>query len=489
MKKIISLLLSFILVFSTIQVVFADTNGSMSNFKETKTYTDGQFSDVSTNDWFAENVKKAYELGLISGTSETTFSPDLELTFAEIVALSCRIHSIYNGNNYEFKNSTPWYQTYFDYNTENRLISFELEYNSKVTRGQFAWILYSTLPLEEFEPINNIAIGTIPDADKYDFAVYPLYNAGILSGSDEYGTFNQSSTIKRSEVAAIITRVVDKSLRKEFKLTSTLDKLQGTWHSVKQSFWNYEENKFDEIRTEIVIDGNQFSEYYVSDGDFGASIYKKGIISFAENGNCINISSRKYIQYIDGGCSVTDIDESFNIVEISDNKLTLEKVNSGYTYTYNKGEINGHKEKCLSEVNELLTLTPNDFYVDKNHYPMLRTLTSVTGAQCTSSATVLSNDKKEGYVPGYSVYIYEFPMPAKTNIEAYENHFKPYIEYLDNELGLEKLKVSGSELVAPFKDISHIYILNNAQNNRLSVSWNLDDISEKVYIMIMFLHD
>ena len=39
MKKIISLLLSFILVFSTIQVVFADTNGSMSNFKKTKTYT------------------------------------------------------------------------------------------------------------------------------------------------------------------------------------------------------------------------------------------------------------------------------------------------------------------------------------------------------------------------------------------------------------------------------------------------------------------
>ena len=143
----------------------------------------------------------------------------------------------------------------------------------------------------------------------------------------------------------------------------------------------------------------------------------------------------------------------------------------------------------LREKFGVYTAKSYDFYVDKNNYPMLRTLTSVTGAQCTSSAPVLSNDKKEGYVPGYSVYIYEFPMPAKTNVEAYENYFKPYIEYLDNDLGLEKLKVSGSELVAPFTEISHIYMLNNAQNNRLSVSWNLDDISERVYIMIMFLHD
>ncbi len=218
MKKAISVLISLILTLSGFQSVFADAKGSMSNFAKIKTYISGQFADVSEDDWYAENVKLIYELGLISGTSESTFAPDSELTFAEIVALASRIHSVYEGNNYNFKNSTPWYQTYYEYNTENMIIPFELEADSNVTRGEFAWILSNTLPHEEYEEINDISAGAIPDAENYDYAVYPLYKAGILFGSDEYGTFNQFGTIKRSEAAAIITRVVDKSLRKEFTL-------------------------------------------------------------------------------------------------------------------------------------------------------------------------------------------------------------------------------------------------------------------------------
>lgn len=218
MKKIISVLISLILALLSIQIVFADGNGSMSNFAKVKAYASGQFTDVAEEAWYAENVKLIYELGLISGTSESTFEPDSELTFAEIVALSSRIHSIYAGNNHDFGSSTPWYQTYYDYNTENRIIPFEIEPDSKVTRAEFAWVLVSTLPADEFEVINDIPTGAIPDVDNDDFAVYPLYKAGILFGSDEYGTFNQADTIKRSEAAAIITRVVDKSLRKEFTL-------------------------------------------------------------------------------------------------------------------------------------------------------------------------------------------------------------------------------------------------------------------------------
>ena len=218
MKKTVSVLISLILALLSFQIVFADGQGSMSNFAKIKTYASGQFTDVAEDAWYAENVKLIYELGLISGKSESTFEPDSELTFAEIVALSSRIHSIYAGNNHDFVSSTPWYKTYYDYNTENRIIPFELEQDSKVTRAEFAWVLVSTLPSDEFEVINDIPSGAIPDVDNDDFAVYPLYKAGILFGSDEYGTFNKSETIKRSEVAAIITRVVDKSLRKEFTL-------------------------------------------------------------------------------------------------------------------------------------------------------------------------------------------------------------------------------------------------------------------------------
>jgi len=66
----------------------------------------------------------------------------------------------------------------------------------------------STLPNKYFNAINDIkGIPDVVDTDKNADVYLMLYNAGILLGSDEKGTFNGSSKIKRSEVAAIINRV------------------------------------------------------------------------------------------------------------------------------------------------------------------------------------------------------------------------------------------------------------------------------------------
>lgn len=88
MKKCISVLLATIMMLSSGFVVSANTNGSMENFKSSKTYTTGQFVDVSNSDWYAENVKMAYELSLVNGTSDTTFSPNSNLTIAEAITLA-----------------------------------------------------------------------------------------------------------------------------------------------------------------------------------------------------------------------------------------------------------------------------------------------------------------------------------------------------------------------------------------------------------------
>lgn len=49
-------------------------------------------------------------------------------------------------------------------------------------------------------------------------AVYAMYQAGILTGNDAYGTFTPYSTITRAEVAAVVSRMVDPSLRQAFIL-------------------------------------------------------------------------------------------------------------------------------------------------------------------------------------------------------------------------------------------------------------------------------
>lgn len=229
MKKIISLLLSFILVFSTIQVVFADTNGSMSNFKETKTYTDGQFSDVSKNDWFAENVKKAYELGLINGTSETTFNPNADITIAETITLASRLNNTYKGNTHTFVPADVWYQPYVDYAIQNGIIkSGEYgDFNAKATRAQFVEIFASSLPNEALKEINTIEDRAIPDIstkDSYATSVYKLYRAGILTGNDDKGTFAPNTNIQRSAVAAIVSRMAIESMR--VSKTLNVEKLQ-----------------------------------------------------------------------------------------------------------------------------------------------------------------------------------------------------------------------------------------------------------------------
>lgn len=56
----------------------------------------------------------------------------------------------------------------------------------------------------------------IPDLDR-DYhrspAVYRLYDAGILTGVDAYGTFDGEGTLTRAQAAVMVARVLDESLR------------------------------------------------------------------------------------------------------------------------------------------------------------------------------------------------------------------------------------------------------------------------------------
>ena len=77
------------------------------------------------------------------------------------------------------------------------------------------------MPSSEFPVINEVSDGKIPDvAMNADGAaqIYDFYRAGILVGSDTFGTFNPDSNIVRSEVAAILTRMFDNTARKTITL-------------------------------------------------------------------------------------------------------------------------------------------------------------------------------------------------------------------------------------------------------------------------------
>ena len=218
-KRVLSLLLAAVLAIGLVPSAFA----GYENFYPQATYTTGQFADVPSGAWYEENVRIAYEYGLINGQSATRFAPDSSLTVAEAIKLADSLHSIYNTGRADFAASSPWYQVYVDYALENGILSAaRTDYNTPASRAVFVSVLAAALPADALTARNTIADGAIPDVSmdaSYADAVYLLYRAGVLTGSDSTGAFNPDSTIKRSEAAAIVTRMADPSLRKTFTLT------------------------------------------------------------------------------------------------------------------------------------------------------------------------------------------------------------------------------------------------------------------------------
>ena len=275
-KRLLSLLLTGALCLSLSAPALA---AGLENFQKTNTYTAGQFTDVPAGEWYAANVQAAYELGLMEGSSATTFNPSGNLTIAEALVLACRLHSTYVGDGATFAGSGgAWYQPYVDYAVETAILSpgTYSDYTATATRAQFASILAAALPAEALTAVNSVT--ALPDvaADAaYAPAVLSLYNAGVLTGSDAAGSFKPDTTIQRSEVATIVTRMADPSLRKTFTLTPaettqpaddgqiTLDDLQGVWSAL-----NYGNDGTILSGREIIIDGDQitdtthFTDYY-----------------------------------------------------------------------------------------------------------------------------------------------------------------------------------------------------------------------------------
>ncbi len=199
-KTVVSLLLMSALSLTT-----------FAGFEKTATYTDGMFSDVPEAEWFADEVKSTYQLGLMNGTGGSLFEPDGEISVAEAVTLCARVRSIYNGDP-TLSNSTTgnWYDTYVQYAVDCGFLKdgqFD-SYDRSITRAEMATLFYDALPDGYYKRINNVSY--IPDVDTASESyrkILNLYNAGIVMGNDNYGNFSPDSSIKRCEAAAIINRV------------------------------------------------------------------------------------------------------------------------------------------------------------------------------------------------------------------------------------------------------------------------------------------
>lgn len=184
------------------------------------------FIDVPQTAWYHESVQKAWEIGLIDGVTKTQFQPDGTLTVAQAIKLAAALYQMEHEGEVTLKNgSVTWYDSYVSYAVANGIIEKDYasytaaQMNAAITRAEFVHIFHGAE--STYKAINQVADDAIPDVktgNAFASDIYEFYRAGILTGSDAKGTFHPASSIKRSEVSAILVRMFDTASRQSIAL-------------------------------------------------------------------------------------------------------------------------------------------------------------------------------------------------------------------------------------------------------------------------------
>lgn len=228
MKKRLSALLLAVSLLLTIPVSAA--SDSTANFTRRKTYN-GQFSDLTVESTFYDNISALYEYGLSVGKTDGSYGAKDFLTVGQAVIFAGRIRSLYRTGNpeagpaaYPVENglaATPYLRYLQAEGVMGHALDAQLTTVS--TRAQMAHILANLLPEDALPSIHTDLITRcyatgrfIPDvtaATPYYGDILTLYRKGISIGSDATGSFLPEAPITRGAVAAMLTRIMEPSLR------------------------------------------------------------------------------------------------------------------------------------------------------------------------------------------------------------------------------------------------------------------------------------
>ena len=211
MKRFFALLLVFALL-----VTPALADEPLSLLPAVNNYAGAGYTDVPAGSWYADAAQVCYETGLMTGT-QNGFEPELTLSVGQLAVITARLREAIVGDTIVSGTplpgeTLPWYYWEIQY-LQNAGVEVDHP-EALASRAQFAQLLTAVLP-DSYTPAVN-AITALPDSD--DAQVLRLYNAGVLTGKDAYGTFDAQGTLTRAECAAMVARVVRPGLRQQFTL-------------------------------------------------------------------------------------------------------------------------------------------------------------------------------------------------------------------------------------------------------------------------------
>lgn len=178
------------------------------------------FVDVNSDDWFYENVKYANQNGLFSGTTETTFAPNEDLTRAMLVTVLYRAEGnpdITEETKFVDVASNAYYADAVAWAESKGIVmgvsETEFAPDNKITREQIATIMYRYAIYKGTEAVTLEENLTFTDADSIsEYAISAMnwiVGQGIIKGYED-GTVRPQNNATRAEAAAVLQRFLEK---------------------------------------------------------------------------------------------------------------------------------------------------------------------------------------------------------------------------------------------------------------------------------------
>lgn len=175
------------------------------------------FTDVSTSDWFYDDVAFVYENGLFSGTDSRSFSPNASMTRAMLVTVLYRLEgepTVTGRSSFTDVRSGAYYEKSVIWAAANGIVtgtdSTSFSPDAKVTREQLAAILYRYAQYRKLDTDASAKLNSFTDAGSVSaYASEALgwaVSEGLINGAS--GKLMPKGDATRAQVAAILHRFV-----------------------------------------------------------------------------------------------------------------------------------------------------------------------------------------------------------------------------------------------------------------------------------------
>lgn len=175
------------------------------------------FTDVSTSDWFYDDVAFVYKNGLLSGTDSRSFSPNASMTRAMLVTVLYRLEgepTVTGRSSFTDVRSGAYYEKSVIWAAANGIVtgtdSTSFSPDAKVTREQLAAILYRYAQYRKLDTDASAKLNSFTDADSVSaYASEALgwaVSEGLINGAS--GKLMPKGDATRAQVAAILHRLV-----------------------------------------------------------------------------------------------------------------------------------------------------------------------------------------------------------------------------------------------------------------------------------------